>query len=541
MNTNLIYFQIIDKWEVEYLPLLLITLKMFTNLDKIDILIITPSDALLTIEGLFKLLYLPVKTMVQNSDVQNPISSYENIEKYEKILYLASENLIQRDLSILFDLELEDKIYISEKKGLMLHKNNMNVEKDLLLLDKYIFISEENIPISPKDNSNIIMNYFHGETDISKKSRMMYHLDHILDIIKSSDNLNKIIYNQYTWGDGNILFDLKETLITSWGRGTYKCLNENIYYMAWAGTRHIAIFNESYNNFTSITLNDMDIKVRLLNPALKNSIPEPSQLNLQYNVGNRKLIYFCVFHKKDYLYLLKYLLASIKLFSKIEGDTDFLLFTSVEFMEIVEGIMNDFYLDIKVKFFNFTSQYEAGCARIHIFDYENINYYNKILYLDTDILIQRDISLIFDCLKEDKIYVKREFDIYGAGHGGYFFDFDKWPKDYPSLNSGTLLFMNSPAIRGVFHDIRTHIANLKNYSSIWPNCMDQSFIAYHFISRGMCDIESLNDLVCLTGEFLPKPRELSKDVILHFIWPLGNALHKMNRMKLYMNILFEPK
>jgi hypothetical protein len=234
-------------------------------------------------------------------------------------------------------------------------------------------------------------------------------------------------------------------------------------------------------------------------------------------------------------------LASIKLFSKIEDDTDFLLFTSVEFIEIVEEIKKDFNIDIKVKFFNFTSQYEAGCARIHIFDYENINCYDKILYLDSDILIQRDISLIFDCLKYDKLYVKREFDIHGVGHGGYFFDFDKWPKNHPSLNSGTLLFRNSPAIRATFHEIRTHIANLKKYNSIWPNCMDQSFIAYHFISRGLCDTESLFDLICLTGEHSPKPRELTKEVILNFIWPLGDAVHKMNRMKKYLNSLLEPK
>jgi hypothetical protein len=160
------------------------------------------------------------------------------------------------------------------------------------------------------------------------------------------------------------------------------------------------------------------------------------------------------------------------------------------------------------------------------------------MYLDTDILIQSDIMTVFDCLKEDKLYARQEYDIAGTGHGALFFDFKQLPPTTPSLNTGTLLFRNSHTIRQIFHDIKEHMANLRQLNSIWPDCMDQSFIAYHFIKNSACDLVALGDLVCLAEHTFP-PVKPSSVVIAHFIWPIGNPAHKLARMKTHFARLLE--
>ena len=146
---------------------------------------------------------------------------------------------------------------------------------------------------------------------------------------------------------------------------------------------------------------------------------------------------------------------------------------------------------------------------------------------------------LFDCLQKDTLYAKKEYDIAGTGHGALFFDFAEFPPETPSLNTGTLLFRNSPAIRMIFHDIECHMANLRKLHSLWPDCMDQSFIAYHFIKNKACDIQTLNEYICLAEHTFP-PVHPSPVIISHFIWPIGNPQHKMGRMKTHLNRLLEP-
>jgi hypothetical protein len=110
--------------------------------------------------------------------------------------------------------------------------------------------------------------------------------------------------------------------------------------------------------------------------------------------------------------------------------------------------------------------FEASAARLHIFEYENIDHYNKILYLDTDIIIQGNIMKIFECLIEDKLYAVKENNINTSFNGAFFFDFNKFDLNTPAFNAGVLLFKNSANIRRVFCDINKHIQNFKNVDFI---------------------------------------------------------------------------
>jgi len=205
----------------------------------------------------------------------------------------------------------------------------------------------------------------------------------------------------------------------------------------------------------------------------------------------------------------------------------------------VNALTKKLEIPLLIKLFDFQTEHQAGCARLHIFEYERIDEYSKILYLDTDIIIQGDLMKLFDSLEDDVLYAKSEYDIYGAGHGGLFFDFTKYDKTIQSLNSGVLLFKNSSSIKAIFHTINTHIANLKQTNTVWPACMDQPFISFHFIKNSMCNLEAISDYICLAEKAAPP---LTSPVIIgHFTWPIGNPWHKMGRMKAHLQELIAKR
>jgi len=148
---------------------------------------------------------------------------------------------------------------------------------------------------------------------------------------------------------------------------------------------------------------------------------------------NKNLAYFCIFCKKDYVELFKLLMVSVKLYSKTNG-IDFLVFTSKEFEEDIYKLSE--YLDIPIKTatLDITSPIDATRVRLLIYDYKDIHQYEKILYIDTDILIQQDITTLFDIPIEEKVYALGEKTIEGEWHGGWFFDFTMIDKNTSGIN-----------------------------------------------------------------------------------------------------------
>ena len=67
---------------------------------------------------------------------------------------------------------------------------------------------------------------------------------------------------------------------------------------------------------------------------------------------------------------------------------------------------------------------KASCCKINIFQYENIDIYDKILYLDTDVLINSDVNILFNLeIASNKLYALEEGFIGHELWGGQFFNF----------------------------------------------------------------------------------------------------------------------
>ena len=251
--------------------------------------------------------------------------------------------------------------------------------------------------------------------------------------------------------------------------------------------------------------------------------------------ARKNLVYMSVFVNKDYLELLKILLISVKLFSpeaRTLESIDFLVMTSRDFAADIQQLSEDIGIPLKLMFLDISRLKGAAFARLYIFEYEHIMTYEKILYLDTDIIVQGDLMNVFNEPLEDKLYAMREGTIEHEIHGGQWFDFSKIDKNTIALNSGILLFKPTETMRVIFTEAIAHIDNLRAVGKRMPSCEDQAFVNYHFIKAGKYDntlMEKYGLIYCIDPP--PPPSEPTDVVICHFAWPIGNAKHKLGRMK----------
>jgi hypothetical protein len=135
------------------------------------------------------------------------------------------------------------------------YHNNL---QDITLMNNYINLANfENVPISPEINKKIILNHFIYWTN--KQHFIRDHMNMLLEYyINTNANANTIINHildkQYTWNSGTIKFLKDNTVITTWGRGVYKILNTHVVEASWNGYRHIVLFNNSFEGYTSILI-----------------------------------------------------------------------------------------------------------------------------------------------------------------------------------------------------------------------------------------------------------------------------------------------
>jgi hypothetical protein len=122
------------------------------------------------------------------------------------------------------------------------------------------------------------------------------------------------------------------------------------------------------------------------------------------------LIYICVFHQQSYINLLDLLIKSISVKGNINKETtDILIITSPTFQPLIQKKIESIDLPIHYYILDLHTLFDAGCSRLNIFKYDNIHKYNTILYLDTDILLNSDINVLFNHeISSEKIYALEE-------------------------------------------------------------------------------------------------------------------------------------
>jgi len=261
----------------------------------------------------------------------------------------------------------------------------------------------------------------------------------------------------------------------------------------------------------------------------KENIPNHT-LWLPKKIKSKNLLYFCVFYNKDYFQLLSLLLKTMIFYSSIDT-FDILVITSADFESEVKNICLNINLNIQIMTCDFTTIFQAACARLFIFDYPGLDGYEKCLYLDTDIIIKGDITKIFELpLDKDVLYALECDSIQSPSFGCQFFNFNQTDPSLSGMNSGTLLFKNSSVMCELFDRIRTHVDEYTQSGLEIPYCMDQPFINYHAINDGLYDNKLLNPHVSLF-EGNDEVNNYATSSICHFSFPIGNFGHKFHRMR----------
>jgi len=242
----------------------------------------------------------------------------------------------------------------------------------------------------------------------------------------------------------------------------------------------------------------------------------------------------CVFHQESYINLLKLLVTSISVKGNIDKNTtDILIITSPIFQPIIQTKLAGIDLPIRYHILNLHTMMEASCCKLKIFQYNEVDKYEKILYLDTDVLINSNINKLFDIeINPEKLHALEEGEIGDWHWGSQFFDFAKFDKNTHGFSAGVFYFMNSAAIKQLFEDTRIHIANFLLTNAKIPTCLDQPFLVYNSFMQDKYDNQ-------LMKRYLENnPTSVSNEkIIYHFPGRPGSYLDKFQKMNVFWNII----
>ena len=247
-------------------------------------------------------------------------------------------------------------------------------------------------------------------------------------------------------------------------------------------------------------------------------------------------IFCCVFNQAKYVDMFFLLLESIFIYGDLDYNTNILVYTSTPFMNQIK--QSHLFNDEKIKFeINDTyNNLDKACkARLDLFNLHSIKNYNKILYLDTDILVKDHINKVFDVCEEDILYVLEEGELKESVincHTDYWGNilFGNEINNYndkSAFTSGILLFNNCEKIRDLFNKIKEDIINRPHYFS----CYDQPYIVYNAFKYNLYNNKVLKSLVVNNNNIH------SGKVIHHFPGGPGVYQHKIVSMTKFLNSL----
>ena len=244
-------------------------------------------------------------------------------------------------------------------------------------------------------------------------------------------------------------------------------------------------------------------------------------------------IFICVFYQEKYVDMFFLLLESILIYGNLDDNTDILLYTSTQFMNIIKR-SHLFSEKIKFEINDTYNNIDKSCkSRLDLFNLVSVKNYNKILYLDTDILVKDDINKVFEVCKEDILYVLEEGEIDSNS--------DYWGKslfgdevnnyeDKTAFTSGIMLFNNCEKIKDLFNKINEDIVKRPYKFSFY----DQPYIVYNAFKYNLFNNKILKSLVVNSDMNIH-----SDKVIHHFPGGPGVYQHKIVNMTNFLDNIKE--
>ena len=238
-------------------------------------------------------------------------------------------------------------------------------------------------------------------------------------------------------------------------------------------------------------------------------------------------IFVTVFNHEKYIDMFFLLLESIFIYGNLDETTNILVYTSTPFMNMIK--QSHLFNNEKIKFEINDTYNNIDKARLDLFNLLSITNYNKILYLETDIIVKDDINKVFDVCKEDILYVLEEgridcnTDFWGKNLFG---DEVNNYNDKDAFSSGILLFNNCEKIKDLFNKINEDIVDRPHNFT----CYDQPYIVYNAFKYNLFNNKILKSLVVNNDNYI-----YSDKVIHHFPGSPGVYQHKIVNMTKFLN------
>ena len=249
------------------------------------------------------------------------------------------------------------------------------------------------------------------------------------------------------------------------------------------------------------------------------------------SIASKNLVYFSVYFDKGYVELLNNSLMSIIKHTTI--DFDVLVITDESTQLLISKQPFTKYIQPK---YHITSTpvdgVEASKNKTLIYDFADVDAYDKILFLDCDVVAVGDIAEVFNvCVDHSKLYTARGINILFHHHRSFHHGFDvvkqcfidemTKAKQYP-FNAGQFMFRNS-------NIMREHFSNLNWFMKAWTGeyFFEQAFMCYYFCKAKITD-DTLNSKLALISTVVENTYSLRGKTLLHFTAPPLDAITKIN-------------
>lgn len=221
-----------------------------------------------------------------------------------------------------------------------------------------------------------------------------------------------------------------------------------------------------------------------------------------------------------YIETLYTLLESINNYGNINDETDILIYTTSENMNIIKKSI--LFSDKIVFEINDTG---TDCkSLLDVFDLKYISKYNKILYLDINTIVKGELNIMFNLLESDVLYgLNIENNIISLCSED---EFEECKKQNKMFTTGVLLFNTSDTIRELFKNINDDIIRRPELY----NCNDEEFIVYNSFKYNL-----FNNIV-LQNYVVNNDYNCYSDKIIHY-FSENKTYDRIYKIKTFLNIL----